>query len=65
VKVWLRGDLKLVMDELATRNPVGGLVRRSFVREQWRCHQAGDDRADILWGILLLDRWAAQRRWWF
>ncbi|MDX8413092.1 MAG: asparagine synthase (glutamine-hydrolyzing) [Mariprofundales bacterium] len=65
IKAWLRADLKPAMDELASRNPVGGLVQRSFVREQWQRHQAGDDRADILWGVLLLDRWAAQRKWWF
>jgi len=65
VKHWLRGELAADMAELAGRAPVGGLVRRDFVASEWARHQQGEDRADILWALLLLDRWAAARDWRF
>ncbi|MDX8408545.1 MAG: asparagine synthase (glutamine-hydrolyzing) [Mariprofundales bacterium] len=65
VKLWLRHELRTAVEELASRSPVGGLVRQSFVQQQWQRHLAGEDCSDMLWGILLLDRWAAQRGWQF
>ncbi|MDQ6951497.1 MAG: asparagine synthase (glutamine-hydrolyzing) [Mariprofundales bacterium] len=65
LKLWLRQELRGAMEDLTSRNPVGGLIRRSFVQAQWQRHLAGEDRSDMLWGILLLDRWAAQRGWIF
>jgi len=63
VKLWLRHELRAAMEDLAHRAPVGGLIRQQFVAQQWQRHLAGEDRSDILWGLLLLDRWSAQRGW--
>jgi len=41
------------------------LVQRDFIREQWQRHQRGEDRSDILWGLLLMNRWMQQRGWQF
>jgi asparagine synthase (glutamine-hydrolysing) len=65
VKHWLRGELAVEVAALTERDPVGGLVRREFVKGEWSRHQAGEDRSDILWALLLLDRWAAARDWKF
>ncbi|MDQ6954643.1 MAG: asparagine synthase (glutamine-hydrolyzing) [Mariprofundaceae bacterium] len=65
IKHWLRGDLSGEVEALMQSNPLGGLVRREFVREQWQRHQRGEDRSDILWGLLLMNRWMLQRGWVF
>jgi len=65
IKHWLRSDLAQDVENLTHSNPLGGLVRRDFVQEQWQRHQRGEDRSDILWGLLLMDRWMQQREWQF
>jgi len=65
IKHWLRSDLAQDVENLSQSNPLGGLVRRDFVQEQWQRHQRGEDRSDILWGLLLMDRWMQQREWQF
>jgi asparagine synthase (glutamine-hydrolysing) len=65
IKHWLRSDLAQDVENLTHSNPLGGLVRRDFVKEQWQRHQRGEDRSDILWGLLLMDRWMQQREWQF
>jgi len=65
VKQWLRGELAAEVEELCSGSPLGGLLHADFVRREWRRHQAGEDRSDILWGILLLDRWMQARSWKF
>ncbi|MDQ6967922.1 MAG: asparagine synthase (glutamine-hydrolyzing) [Mariprofundaceae bacterium] len=65
IKHWLRSDLAQDVENLISSNPLGGLVRREFIREQWHRHQHGEDRSDILWGLLLMNRWMEQRGWKF
>lgn len=65
IKHWLRSDLAQDVENLTQSNPLGGLVRREFIQEQWQRHQCGEDRSDILWGLLLMDRWMQQRGWQF
>ena len=65
VKHWLRADLAVEVEALLIHKPLGGLIRREFVQQQWQQHQHGHDRSDILWGLLLMDRWMAQRGWQF
>jgi len=65
VKHWLRGPLAKEVERLYGNVPLGGLVRREFVRQEWDRHQAGEDRSDMLWGLLLVDEWMRQREWSF
>jgi len=65
IKHWLRGDLAGEIEALIESKPLGGLIRCEFVREQWQRHQRGEDRSDILWGLLLMNRWMEQRGWKF
>ena len=65
IKHWLRSDLAQDVENLTQSNPLGGLVQREFVCEQWQRHQRGEDRSDILWGLLLMNRWMQQRGWQF
>ncbi|MDX8394788.1 MAG: asparagine synthase (glutamine-hydrolyzing) [Mariprofundaceae bacterium] len=65
VKHWLRGPLNDEVEALIAGKPLGGAVRTEFVQEQWQRHQQGEDRSDILWGLLLVDRWMKQREWQF
>ncbi|MDQ6957395.1 MAG: asparagine synthase-related protein, partial [Mariprofundaceae bacterium] len=65
IKHWLRSDLAQDVENLTQSNPLGGLVRREFVQEQWQRHQHGEDRSDILWGLLLMNHWMEQRGWQF
>ncbi|MFQ5582519.1 MAG: asparagine synthetase B family protein, partial [Mariprofundaceae bacterium] len=63
VKHWLRSELVPDIERLASGRPLGGLLRPEFVRHEWERHQSGWDRSDVLWGLLLLDRWMEQRDW--
>ena len=65
IKHWLREDLADEVEALLSSAPLGGLVRREFVQQQWARHQRGEDRSDILWGLLLMNRWMMQRGWSF
>ncbi|PCI45134.1 MAG: asparagine synthase (glutamine-hydrolyzing) [Proteobacteria bacterium] len=65
IKHWLRSDLAQDVENLIESHPLGGLVRPDFIREQWQRHQHGEDRSDILWGLLLMNRWMQQRGWQF
>ena len=65
IKHWLRSDLAQDVENLTQSNPLGGLVQREFVQEQWQRHQHGEDRSDILWGLLLMNHWMEQRGWQF
>jgi len=65
IKHWLRNELAKDMEELSHSDALGGLVRREFIREQWQRHQHGEDRSDILWGLLLMNRWVNKRGWQF
>lgn len=65
VKQWLSGELAGEIEALAGGRPLGGLVRPEFVHAQWQAHRGGKDRSDILWGVLLMDRWMRQRQWRF
>jgi len=65
VKHWLHGPLAVEIERLSGDAPLGGLVQRDFVRREWARHQSGEDRSDILWGLLLMDRWMQQRDWRF
>jgi len=65
VKHWLRGPLDKKMQDLCNHSPLGGLVKQSYVRQEWARHQAGEDRSDILWGLLLMDEWMRQKGWSF
>jgi len=65
IKHWLRADLAGEVEALAASQALGGLIRPEFVQEQWGLHQGGHDRSDILWGLLLMNRWMQQRGWQF
>jgi len=65
VKHWLRGPLEDEVRRLCGDDPLGGLVRRNYVQREWERHQGGEDRSDILWGLLLVDEWMRQREWSF
>jgi len=65
VKHWLRDELAGEVEALIAGKPLAGLVRPEFIRGQWQAHSQGHDRSDILWGLLLLDRWMRQRDWRF
>ncbi|MFC1536434.1 asparagine synthase (glutamine-hydrolyzing) [Pseudomonadota bacterium] len=65
VKHWLHGELAGEVQAMIDDNPLAGLIRKEFVRSQWEAHQRGHDRSDILWGVLLMDRWMQQRDWRF
>lgn len=63
VKHWLRGPLDDEVRRLCDGRPVGGLVRPEYVQRMHKQHAAGRDRSDVLWALLLLDVWMAQRGW--
>jgi len=63
VKHWLRGPLSADVRDLCSRSPLGGLVKQAYVQQEWARHQAGEDRSDILWGLLLLDAWMQKKGW--
>jgi len=63
VKHWLRGPLAGEIRHLCEGAPLNGLVRRDFVQREWARHQSGEDRSDILWGLLLVDEWMRQKGW--
>jgi len=63
VKHWLRGPLDDEVQRLCDGRPVGGLVRPEYVQRMQKQHAAGRDRSDVLWALLLLDVWMAQRGW--
>ncbi len=65
VKHWLRGSLAGEVQRLCDSMPLGGLVRPEYMRREWARHQAGEDRSDILWGLLLVDEWMRQKGWSF
>jgi len=65
VKHWLRDELSDEVKRLAEGGGLGGLVRTDFIRAQWQAHCQGHDRSDILWGLLLMDRWMKLRDWRF
>lgn len=65
VKHWLHGELAGEVQGLIDGKPLAGLIRKEFVSSQWEAHQRGHDRSDILWGLLLMDRWMQQRDWSF
>jgi len=65
IKHWLRDPLAGEVRRLAEGSPLGGLVRPEFVRREWARHEAGEDRSDILWGLLLMDAWMRRRDWRF
>jgi len=63
VKHWLYGPLAGRVEALLRTKPLGGLVKKDFVASAWQQHQAGQNRADLLWALLLLDTWMSQRGW--
>jgi len=63
VKHWLRSELAGEIERMIADRPLGGLLRPAYVRHEWERHRSGMDRSDILWGILLLDRWMKHRKW--
>ncbi len=65
IKHWLRADFKDDIQAMIADKPLAGLVQQSFVQEQWQRHQAGEDKSDILWGLLLMNRWMQQHGWQF
>ncbi|MDX8381756.1 MAG: asparagine synthase (glutamine-hydrolyzing) [Ghiorsea sp.] len=65
IKHWMRTDFKDDIQAMIADKPLGGLVRKSFVQEQWDRHQRGEDKSDILWGLLLMNRWMQQHGWQF
>lgn len=65
VKHWLRDELAGEVQQLTEGGALAGLIRADFVREQWQAHMQGHDRSDILWGLLLMDRWMKLRDWRF
>ncbi len=65
VKHWLRGEFAGDIEALCNGAPLAGLLKPEFVRREWERHQGGEDRSDILWAVLLLDRWMQQHGWSF
>ncbi|WP_038248875.1 asparagine synthase (glutamine-hydrolyzing) [Ghiorsea bivora] len=65
IKHWMKADFKDDIHAMIADKPLGGLVRESFVQEQWDRHQKGEDKSDILWGLLLMNRWMQQHGWRF
>ncbi len=65
VKQWLRGPLDGEVSRMCRIDPLGGLLRRDYVRLLRRQHASGRDRSDALWAILLLDEWMRQKGWSF
>ncbi len=65
VKHWLRGPLVGEVRRLMDGAPLGGLLRAEFVQREWARHERGEDRSDMLWGVLLMDAWMRQRGWRF
>ena len=65
VKHWLRGELAGDIEAMIDAGPLVGLVRPDYVKAEWARHRAGQDRSDMLWALLLMDRWMRQRDWRF
>ena len=65
IKHWLRDDLAGEVETMLATKPLGGLLRQDFAQQQWLRHQAGEDKSDILWGMLLMHRWMQRRGWQF
>jgi asparagine synthase (glutamine-hydrolysing) len=63
VKHWLHGELSGDVQAMIDGKPLAGLIRKEFIKAQWDAHQQGQDRSDILWGLLLMDRWMEQHGW--
>ena len=63
VKHWLRDELAGEVQRLTEGGALAGLIKRDFIRAQWLAHNQGHDRSDILWGLLLMDRWMRQHGW--
>lgn len=63
VKHWLRDELAGEVKRLTEGDSLSGLIRTAFIRDQWQAHSQGHDRSDILWGLLLMDRWMQQHGW--
>lgn len=63
VKHWLRDELAGEVRQLAGGGALAGLIRSDFIEAQWQAHSQGHDRSDILWGLLLMDRWMQQHGW--
>ena len=63
VKHWLRGPLDDEVQRLCNGKPLGGLVRPEYVQSMQQQHAAGSDRSDVLWALLLVDKWMTQRGW--
>ncbi len=63
VKHWLRDGLADELQRLSEGNALAGLIRSDFIRAQCQAHSQGHDRSDILWGLLLMDRWMQQHGW--
>ncbi len=65
IKHWMKADFEDDIQTMIADKPLSGLVRESFVQEQWERHQKGEDKSDILWGLLLMNRWMQQHGWQF
>ncbi len=65
LKHWLRGELCGDVEAMIDAGPLVGLVRPDYVKAEWARHRAGQDRSDMLWALLLMDRWMRQRGWSF
>lgn len=63
LKHWLRGELAGDVEAMIDAGPLGGLVRPEYARGEWMRHCAGEDRSDMLWALLLMDRWMRHRGW--
>ncbi len=63
VKHWLHHELADEIRAMIEGKPLAGLIRPEFIRAQWQAHQQGHDRSDILWGLLIMDRWMQQHNW--
>jgi asparagine synthase (glutamine-hydrolysing) len=63
LKHWLRGDLASDIEAMIDAGPLSGLVRPEYARGEWMRHQGGEDRSDMLWALLLMDRWMRHRGW--
>jgi asparagine synthase (glutamine-hydrolysing) len=61
VDAWLRGPLREMFEDavLGPRTPLQDLIETSAVRRLYSSHRAGIGRhGDVLWGMLILARWA-------
>jgi len=63
IKHWMRADFADDIQAMIADKPLAGLVKAEFVQRQWDLHQGGADKSDILWGLLLMNRWIQQHGW--